>query len=178
MPGFNAIGWPVRLSPSGPFIRDAVSDAPLLFGPGTIGIVLRAQGTSGAPQAITAGPTPVTGLTNVPCTLPGGYHYDLKVTGKLDCGASPQPNETVRCLVEYSTDAGLTWAPLPGRHNMQLACGPGTTIEWEEIDVDRTTAPNNATITNLRVNFADDGSQNNLTVQPGQCVLRVEQYIN
>jgi len=176
---FNANSWPIRLSPSGPFIRDAVSGAPLPLGPGSIGIVLRAQGTSGSGEAISStAPTPIIGLDNIPCNLPGGYHYDVKAIIVLDLPAVPGASEPLVVDIEYSDDNGGTWQTFPGARCNALTVAPqaGPAVV-EEIDVDRTASPNNTTITNLRVVPSNPGGTGILRTQAGLCTLRVEQYV-
>ena len=182
MTQFNAVGWPIRLSPSGPFIRDGVSNAPLLLGPGSLGIVLRAQGTSGAEEAVSSGtPTPVTGLSNIPCNLPVGYHYDMQVrlaTNVTNPPGTPGPTEPVQAGLELSNDNGVTWTAMPpaSRTNMVLSVDRGGMVTFEEVNVDLTAAT--LPITNIRVRPSNPGGTGIVTVQPGQCVVRVEQYIS
>lgn len=174
---FQANIWPIRLSPSGAFIRDATSGAPLPLGPGSIGIVLRAQGTSGSTEPVSStAPVAITGLDNVVCNLPGGYHYDVKAILVMRAPAVVDASEPLQVQVQYSEDDGATWQMFLGaRCNaglLQNGLGP---VVVEEIDVDRTGTT--AAITNMRVVPNNVGGTGVLEIQPGLCTLRVEQYV-
>ena len=185
---FNPNSWPIRLSPSGPFIRDAESGAPLPLGPGSIGIVIRAQGDSGVLGSLASGSpgTIVTGLENVPVSMPQGYLYDVKAI--IMCKAPtalPVNAGTFNALIEYSTDGGTTWqAFVPGDSagpNLYPRCNlPGLTagqaaLVFEEIAIDwRAAARDEITNLRLRVYTALSGA----AIECGLCTLRVEQYVS
>lgn len=178
---FNPNNWPIRLSPSGPEIQDSESGAPLTLGPGSIGIVLRAQGTSGGSGSVgTAAAEPILGLESIPANMPVGYHYDVKAVLTI---ASPGSAalivaEPLQCLVEYSTDGGTTWLPFPDHPRMYAPInvdGGMRALVYQEIDIDWTEGT--ATINRLRVLTYAAGGTGALHVQTGLCTLRVEQYI-
>jgi len=183
MTAFNAYTWPIRLSPSGPFLRDPDSSAPLLFGPGSTGIIIRAQGTSGSAQAISStAATLIDGLDAIPVNMPKGYHYD--VSARLVFSAPigvDDPGVDAGAVVEYSTD-GVTYnlfttagspSGVPRMYALARVRGSNA-IEYQEIDIDLTAAA--ADITHLRVSGVAPGVST-LELEPGLCTLRVEQYI-
>ena len=179
--GFNPNMWPVRLSPSGPFIRDADSGAPLPIGPGSIGVVLRAQGTSGTAVTVSSSAlTPVTGLESIPTLgrMPRGYHYDVKAIITVLESLVPAAAEPLVAWIEYSEDNGGTWSRFAdARCNAPTYTNGAGAVVVEEIDVDRTGATA-LDVTHLRLQLLNTGGTGVVTVQPGLCTLRVEQYIN
>ena len=180
---FDTNNWPIRLSPSGPFIRDPDSDAPLTVGPGSTGIIIRAQGTSGTTvPAPSGGEAALPGLANIPVNMPKGFHYDISVRLAISAPTSEATDaDTLSGVVEYSDDNGANWqrfplagspSTIPRMYGNGYTKGSGT-YEFEEIDVDCTGFAND--ITNLRVAVSSDTGA--IVVNPGLSVLRVEQYI-
>jgi len=179
---FNPNIWPVRLSPSGPFIRDANSGAPLPIGPGSIGIVLRAQGvgSTAASLSSTAQTSICTELDSIPVLgrMPPGFHYDVKAVLSVQAPLAPTPAEPLRAYVEYSEDNGLNWQVFAGaRLNTVVNTNGASSIIFEEIDVDRSAA-GTLDITHLRLQAnSPSGTGGNVSIQPNQTTLRVEQYV-
>jgi hypothetical protein len=180
---FSSNGWYIRLSPSGPRITDPDSGGPLTFGPGSTGIIIRAQGTSGTSiPAPSGGEAAVTGLDNVPVYMPKGFHYDIQCHTSFTAPAGEDTdNDGMRIVVEYSDDNGGSWQrfPLAGspstvpRMYGTLQTKGGNCQIAQEIDVDCTGFASD--ITNLRVKVSSDSGA--VYVAPGHTVLRVEQYI-
>ena len=129
---FSAAGWDIRLSPTGPFLTDTDGGGHLQCGPGSLGIVLRAQGTSTAAVAITQTPEPVAGLEDIPCDLRGGLHYNVELVVALLGDVDPTNIDTLRCYVHYSEDHGATWADVPGRVNHPFVAGAGGLVWFKE----------------------------------------------
>ena len=183
---FNPQGWPIRLSPSGPFIRDPDSGGNLEIGPGSTGIIIRAQGTSGTPiTAPSGGAANILGLANVPVHMPKGFHYDIKaILEIIGPDLETTPNDTFEARVEYSDDNGGSWQEFPSAgspsgvprmYGVAETKGAGTLV-FEEIDVDCTDPtefPND--ITNLRLQVTSASGA--IVVNCGLTTIRVEQYV-
>ena len=184
---FHGNIWPVRLATHGPFVNDYASRKPLLLGPGSTGLIVRAQGISGSTQAIgttSALATIVAGLGNIAVSLPSGYLYDIKCALYFDApNTATDVGFATYFAVQFSDDSGVTWQlfPLsiaPGglpRINDPVVCQGHDVIELEEIGIDRRVATL-ATITNLRVLVWSPGGGGTMTVQSEHCRLRVEMY--
>lgn len=158
----------LRLSPSGPFIRDVVSGAPLEVGPGSLGIVLRAQGNTGVADVLSAvSATQITGLDlEGAVNLPPGYHYDFSSGFTIE-GTTGE----IAVVYEY-TDDGVTWTNV-ARQTTQLVCPEGSYLTAREINVDRTAAV--AAITGIRLRI--QAVTGTLSCQAGNSWVRVEQYV-
>lgn len=166
---------PIRLSPSGPFIRDSVSDVPVQTGTGSTGIVWRAQGTSGSttdvstPAALTAIP----GLEREVNMVPG-LRYDVHASLTLLASASTSQNVTVS--IEGSTDGGSTWTVtgIQRSDNIRLGNGGGQ-IEAGEVEFDRSAATETIDRIRCRI-WAQEVATVPTVSQDDNCFLRVEQF--
>jgi len=159
----------LRLSPSGLFIGDASSGAPLPIGPGSIGLVFRAQGDQGATPTVDAGLTAIPGLDDVAVDMPPGYHYDVQAELMVQGGNT---SALMTCQIETSTDGGSTWGASVCRNDDWRHAQDGGSIRGGEIDVDRTAASD--TINRVRVRaHGISGMQ----VIADCSFLRIEQYV-
>ena len=98
----------LRVSPSGPFIKDATSGTPLTVGPGTPGLVFRTQGGTTAIDTAAGGTLldsrTAYGNGYFPAfSLPPGFLYDVEA-GYMCSVAGIYTTE-----LEYSTDEGANW---------------------------------------------------------------------
>ena len=98
----------VRLSPSGPNVTDAGTNAPLQTGFGTPGLVWRGDYAPGGPPIDIGGATPI----NLPgmggaWDLPVGYNYYVETF--LSVYSLPGGVNYVIITVEGSTDGGVTY---------------------------------------------------------------------
>jgi len=105
----------LRLSPSGPFITDSTSGAPLLVGTdgtngtGSTGMVWRQQGGT-ASVDIAAGAAVLSSTSAFDgFAVPPGYHYELQGGFNLQTAGGAT---TVQ--FQSSVDDGATWQNIPG----------------------------------------------------------------
>ncbi len=146
----------IRLSPSGPFIVDATSGAPLQAGDGTPGLVWRSQGANPAAALIQFNGAALTELAPLtmafvaPDGIPPGYHYDVEVNLWVDTNAAAVENGVLHLAVEIeeTTHPGV-WTPVQNNTGdvtygysigaaeivAQTQC-----IHFGNIDLDRTAA--------------------------------------
>jgi len=164
----------LRLSPSGPFVEGDPGE-PLEVGPGTPGLVWRAQATGATATdfAVSPGVSPA-GMELLAWAIPPGYHYDVELDVQL---INSQIGDTIACVVEYSEDNAATW--LPGadvgitRTQTFVETDTADFLRFQEVDFDRT-APGTAPITHVRVRMIGPGTS---SFRPAACALRIWQYV-
>lgn len=181
-----AIPKRLRLSPSGPFVTDAVTDVDLQTGPGSTGLIWRAQGASDAVLTAfnTDTLTPVTGLATA-WVLPAGYHYDFQARLWI---RTTLPQATV-ARIDVAIQAELASAP-----GVWVPVHNGVDTEEEFFIEDWGAAENDpqsgyihihnvdyqpgANVTGLRVVAQEVPTGGaNMSYAPNQCMLRAEQYV-
>lgn len=161
----------VRISPSGPFLLDPTSGQPIQVGPGSLGIIFRAQGGTATVLATNALATDA-GLSVAPITtpLPAGYHYDVDVSVDL-ANTSTAGNVTIE--VDLSEDGGATWDTIQSKTFM---CATGQqTFRLGPVNLDRTAAT--LPINGLRVRCGNVSIAGVTTWHGTNSTIRVGQYI-
>lgn len=131
----------LRIGGAGPFLRDDVSNHALQVGPGTGGIVLRAQGdvAAGPVYVATVGWTEAPGctLTNLGNPLPSGFYYDVEWSIPIINEGAVSQVQAEMCLTE---DNGATWLDLVGWTFMfPLSHEAGGVYNLGRVNVDRRT---------------------------------------
>lgn len=174
-----------RVSPSGPFIRDGVSNGPLPVGDGSTGRIWRAQGATpgAAPVTIASLTAGVIPDLNVAWSIPVGFHYDVKA--KLHISSTVQP--TVGFFyVDIEAEQNSVWASIINftavplafaceQYDVPATGGPETycyTVENIDLDLTGATFP----ITGVRVLLTEDPALG-MTFLQQQSNLRIEQYV-
>lgn len=171
----------MRLSPSGPFLEDKTSNDPLQVGPGSPGLMWRAQGSASAEDVVTSGASPVVinmcdaGAplapgASLPWALPKGYRYDVQV----DAAMKGTTVSDVRCQVLGSTDGGATFPQIILDQTIKFAPAAGApsgggTISFNKIDRDHT-AIGPMTHVQLLMHGSD-------ACDPKNTALRITQYV-
>lgn len=164
----------IRLSPSGPYIQDSVSGGELEVGPGSPGLMWRAQGTTVTAQGLAPNPAfaDIGGLVGLAWTLPQGFHYDVELNLEMD---TTVPGDAVEALVQVSEDAGATWLPgalLSVTRTAATTIDGADMIHFQEVDFDRTGAA--APINMVRVQIAGTATA---SVFGRNSALRITQYV-
>lgn len=176
----------LRLSPSGPFVTDAVSDVDLQTGPGSTGLIWRAQGASDAVQTAFATDvlTPIIGLNMTAWALPAGYHYDIQARLWIqNLPASTTARLDVAIEAEFAGAPGV-WTPV---HNGNDTEEEFHVESWGAAEVSPQSGyvcihnvdyQPGANITGLRVVAVQTiAAGGGLVYYPNQCMLRAEQYV-
>src|SRR4030043_585572 len=101
----------IRLSPSGPFIVDAVSGSGLQSGNGTPGLMWRSQGTDPAAALVQFNAAALTEIAALTMTfavangIPPGYHYDIDVGLWVDTSIAAVEDGALHLAVEIEQNA-------------------------------------------------------------------------
>jgi hypothetical protein len=159
----------IRLSSSGSFLEDAVTNLPAQVGSGTPGLVYRAISSLQAPLAIgSSSPQLVGGLAQA-WSMPAGYRYDIQYFATIVDAAAGAVGD-LRLYVEGSSDGGSSW------FSMLNHTVPSTTLgasEAREYFVGLMSYVPTVDITNVRCSAAGGVAGRTLTA----AWLKIEQYV-
>lgn len=164
-----ALTGKVRLAPSGPFITDVDSGAPLEEGGGSTGLIWRGQGSGDAQDLDLVTPTDVDGLDDLDWTLPPGYHYDVRLDVQLNGTTGGQ----LIANVQFSEDDGDTWSAGSIVRDADFEVPRFGSPSFAEVDFNRT-ADGTAAINRVRVQLLGTSG---MQVLPNATRLRIEQYV-
>lgn len=181
------MSYRLRISPSGPFVKDGVSNSAIYVGTGSTGLIWRAQGQTPGAAALAIGTLDAPGILpdlQTTWAIPRGYHYDVKAKYKVSSGA---PNTVGVFYVDIEANiTGTGWtsiinytvAPLPFSVEQHDVTEGGNDESYcytvENVDWDLTAA--GGAITGVRALITEDPALG-MTVLQQQCNLRIEQYI-
>ncbi|UCC72331.1 MAG: hypothetical protein JSV86_18485 [Gemmatimonadota bacterium] len=161
----------MRLSPSGPFLNDSTSGAPLPVGPGTPGRIWRAQGVQGSTTDVSAGIASINGL-EMEVEMLAGLRYDVHCS--LQMVGSGTTSQEVTVAIEASTDGGGSWQDLGLTRETSVHVGTaGGAAVFGESALQR--AAGSDTIDRVRVRAEGPAAPSPFT-QDGNSFLRIEEY--